>query len=113
MWDYLISLPWQLKFLIIAIFILVCILMGVFTLRSERRDAKKRKAINPERRYIRVQEVGLAVFLSWPVAIMLATRYELNGIIPAMSVLMMMAALIIFFIGLVGRQELRERETRK
>lgn len=113
MWDYLISLPWQLKLIVIAIFILACILMGVFTIRSGIRDAKKRKAINPERRYIRIQEIGLAVFLSWPVAMVLTDKYELNCIIPAMSVLMVMSAMIIFFIGLVGRQELKERREKK
>ena len=110
-WDYLISLPWQFKILLIGVFILACIVMGIFTIRANKRDAKKAKVSNPERRYMRIQELGLAVFVSLPVAMMLAIRYGLDYAIPQISVLLLFIALIIFFIGLVGRQELKERNT--
>ena len=67
-------------------------------------------AIRPERKYIRLQEIGLAHWLAWPTAMMLAAMYGLQHIIPVMSVLLLMVGVIIFAIGYVGRQELRERE---
>jgi len=51
----------------------------------------------------------MAIFLSWPVAMMLATMYGLDDIIPQISVLILAIAVIVFCIGLVGRQELKER----
>jgi len=69
--------------------------------------------INPElRKYIRIQIVGMAIFLSWPVAMMMATMYGLDYIIPQISALLIVVALIVFSIGLVGRQELREHNVK-
>jgi len=76
--------------------------------RSQKKDSQD--GISPElRRYIRIQIVGMAIFLSWPVAMMLATMYGLDDIIPQISVLILAIAVIVFCIGLVGRQELKER----
>lgn len=70
--------------------------------------------LDPElQKYIRIQTAGMAIFLSWPVAMMLAAMYGLDGIIPAISVVMIMVAMIIFFIGLVGRQELKEQRDKE
>jgi len=73
----------------------------------------RKDRVNPARKYIRLQEVGLAFFLSWPVAMMVATIYNLGYIIPIMSVLLIYIGVVIFAIGHVGRQELAERETKK
>lgn len=78
---------------------------------GQRKDSKL--SVSPElRKYIRLQEIGMAVFLSWPVAMMLAAMYGLDAIIPVMSVLLIMVAVIIFAIGHVGRQELKEQSRR-
>ena len=76
--------------------------------RGHRKDK-----VNPARKYIRLQEVGLAFLCAWPVAMQVAAMYGLDIIIPQISVLMLAASIIFFVIGHVGRQELRERETRK
>jgi len=55
----------------------------------------------------------MAIFLSWPVAMMLATMYGLDYIIPQISVVIISIAVVVFCIGLVGRQELREQNTGK
>jgi len=34
--------------------------------------------MNPERKFIRLQEIGLAHFLAWPVAMMIAVMLGLN-----------------------------------
>lgn len=70
--------------------------------------------VSPElRKIIRVQIVGMSIFLSWPVAMMLATMYGLDYIIPQISALLIIIALIVFAIGHVGRQELKERNARE
>lgn len=75
-------------------------------------DRENRKhPVDPEkRRYLRFMQVGLSCILAWPVAIMLAAMYGLKSLIPSVSVLMVMIGEIIFAIGYVGRQELRERK---
>ena len=76
------------------------------------RENRKLQVDASLRKYIRLQEIGMAVFLSWPVAMMLAAMYGLDAIIPVMSVLLIMVAVIIFAIGHVGRQELKEQSRR-
>jgi len=67
--------------------------------------------VDPEKRkYMRFMQVGLSCILAWPVAIMLAAMYGLENIVPIMSVLIVMIGVVIFAIGYVGAQELRERE---
>lgn len=81
---------------------------------AERTERENRKGgVNPERKYIRLQEIGLAFFLSWPVAMMVADMYDLQYIIPVMSVLLVYIGVTIFCIGHVGRQELKEQRERE
>ena len=75
--------------------------------RTGREDRKDR--VNPVQKYIRLQEIGLACWLAWPVAMILADMYGLASIIPIMSVLLLMVGVVIFAIGHVGRQELKTR----
>lgn len=77
---------------------------------TEKEDRSDKVA--EERKYLRIQYVGMGIFLSWPVAMVLAAMYGLDAIIPAMSVLLIMVAVIIFAIGHVGRQELKEQSRR-
>jgi hypothetical protein len=74
-----------------------------------KRESRKDR-VNPARKYIRLQEIGLAFFLSWPVAMMLAAMYHFEAIIGQITVLIIVAAVIFFAFGHVGRQELTERE---
>ena len=77
------------------------------------RDQKKHseRQITPElRTCIRLQTVGMSFVLAWPVAIILADMYGLESIIPIMSVLMVFTGVIIFAVGYIKRQELRERK---
>ena len=61
--------------------------------------------------FIRIQITGMAIFLSGPVAMILADMYGLKYIIPQLSVLIFYIAVIVFCIGQIGRQELKERNT--
>jgi hypothetical protein len=72
------------------------------------RESRKPQ-INPVRKYIWCQQVGMAIFFAWPVAIMLASMFDLDYIVVQMSVLMVGIAVLIFAIGHVGREELAER----
>ena len=72
-----------------------------------------KNGVNPEQKYIRIQIAGMAIFLSGPVAMQLATYYGLDYIIPQIAALLGIIALVVFFIGLVGKQELKERNTRE
>ena len=72
------------------------------------RESRKHP-VNPERKYIRLQEIGMAHWLTWPVAMMLADMYHVQHIIPIMSVLLIYIGVVIFAIGYVGRQKLREQ----
>ena len=76
--------------------------------RTGREDRKDK--VNPERRYIRLQEIGMACWLSWPVALMLMDMYDLHRLMAVVSVLLLYIGVIIFAIGHVGRQEFRARE---
>ena len=76
---------------------------------STERESGKDK-INPARRYIRLQEIGMSCWLSWSPAMMLADMYDVQRIIPAMSVLLLSIGTVIFAIGHEGRRELRAKE---
>jgi hypothetical protein len=58
-------------------------------------------------------QVGLSCILAWPVAIMLAAMYGLETEVPNMSVLMLTIGWIIFVMGHVGWQNLKERRQRE
>lgn len=62
------------------------------------------------RKYLRFQEVGLSIWLAWPVAIMVASMYGLDRAVGVISVFMIVIGAIVFAIGHYGRQELRERK---
>jgi len=55
-------------------------------------------------------QAGLSFIFAWPVAIMLAAMYGLKTLVPVVSVLMVMVGVLIFAIGAVGRQELRDKK---
>lgn len=74
------------------------------------REGRKDKVVNPERRYIRLQEIGMSCWLSWPVALMLADMYDLHRFMGIITVLLLYIGVVIFAIGHYGRQELRARE---
>ena len=67
-----------------------------------------KNVVNPEQKYIRIQIAGMAIFLSWPVAIYLAGYCRLNIAMDILTVLMVLTAVIVFSIGTVGKQELKE-----
>lgn len=77
------------------------------------RDDNKNKVVNPARKYIRLQEIGMSCWLSWPVALMLADMYDLHRFMHVMSVLLIYIGVAIFCIGHVGRQELRAKEDKQ
>jgi hypothetical protein len=77
-------------------------------LETIKREGRKDR-VNPARKYIRLQEIGLAFLCAWPVAMQIAEMYGLGGIIPQISVLMLMVAEIFFVIGYLGRKELKEK----
>jgi len=62
------------------------------------------------RKYLRFMEVGMAIFLAWPVAVVAAGTFGLNIRCDILSVLMIMVAVVVFAIGHVGRQELEEHK---
>ena len=72
-----------------------------------------KNGVSPEQKYIRIQITGMAIFLSWLPAVMLADMYGLRYIIPHLSVLILIISAFVFSFGTVGKQELRERNTRE
>jgi len=50
----------------------------------------------------------MGIFLSWPVAIQLVGYFRLNIHLDILSVLMVIVAVVVFAIGTVCRQEIRE-----
>ena len=60
-----------------------------------------------KRKYLRIQYVGMGIFLSWPVAMQLVLYFRLGIRLEILSVLMIMVAVVVFAIGTVGRQELK------
>lgn len=65
--------------------------------------------VNPERKYIRLQVVGMSFWLSIPVAMMLAIMFGLDSITGQISALLFVVGCVFFSFGLVGRQELAEK----
>jgi len=74
------------------------------------REGRKDKVVNPARKYIRLQEIGMSCWLSWPVALILADMYSLHRFMGIITVLLIYIGVVIFAIGHYGRQELRARE---
>jgi hypothetical protein len=69
--------------------------------------------VNPERRYIRLQEIGLSHFFAWPVAIMVAAMFGFDFWVPHISVLLITLSVVFFSAGHVGRQKLKEQRERE
>lgn len=80
------------------------------TNRGRQEDIGNPSASPELRKYIRIQIVGMSIFLSWPVAICFAEYFRLNINLGQLSVLMIMVAVVVFCVGLVGRQELKAQE---
>jgi hypothetical protein len=69
-----------------------------------------RHPLTPEkRRYLRFMQVGLSFWLAILPAMMLAAMYNLYQIMTIVPVFLYIIGSLIFFIGYVGRQELKER----
>jgi fatty acid desaturase len=64
---------------------------------------------NPEAKFIRLQEIGLAHFLAWLPALILLIMFNLTQWLWIMSVLLILSGWVFFCFGLVGRQELAEK----
>lgn len=80
--------------------------------RSQGKDSQDR--VSPKlRKYIRLQIVGMALFLSWPVAMMLADMYGLDFWIPHISILLVYGGVALFSVGDIGRRRLKEEEERE
>ena len=77
-------------------------------METTQRESRKHQ-VNPERKYIRLQEIGLSFWLSIPVAMMLAAMFALNTIIGQIAVLLFIVGCIFFSFGSVGREELKEQ----
>jgi hypothetical protein len=73
------------------------------------RESRKDR-VNPARKYIRLQIVGMAFGLAIPVMAILAGMYGFDRFVPQIAVLMLVIAVVIFGIGDIGRQELKERK---
>lgn len=81
-------------------------------MESAQRESRKHP-VNPERKYIRLQTVGMSFVLAWPVAMMLAAMYSLEFWIPHISVLLIIIGTAFFSTGHIGRQELKEQRERE
>lgn len=80
-------------------------------METDQRQDRKPEAALELRRCVRFQQAGWLMFCCWPVAAIVAAMCNLSTMaIGAMSVLMIMAAVIVFAIGHTGLQELKERE---
>ena len=66
-------------------------------------------SINPERKYIRLQVVGMSFGLSIPPAMVLTDMFNLTAYIAQISALLFVVGCVFFFFGLVGRQGLVEK----
>jgi ABC-type bacteriocin/lantibiotic exporter with double-glycine peptidase domain len=69
-----------------------------------------RQSVNPERKYIRLQEIGFSHFLAWPFALLIAGCMGLYAShLAVISVLICFSGITFFSIGHIGRKELAER----
>ena len=66
--------------------------------------------LDPEAKFKRCQEAGLSFFLAIPVALMLAAMFGLERWYGHISVLLGIIGAVFFSFGLIGRQELAEKE---
>ena len=73
------------------------------------RESRKDR-VNPARKYIRLQTIGMAFGLAIPVMVILAGMYGFDRFVPQIAVLMLMIAVVVFAIGDIGRQGLKERQ---
>jgi len=74
----------------------------------ERTQRESRKhAMNPEDMYIRLEVVGMSFGLSILPAIILACMLNLGAFIGQIVTLLFVVGCVLFFFGLVGRQELK------
>ena len=63
-------------------------------------------SVNPKRKYIRLQVVGMSFGLSILPAIMLAYMFNLGAFAGQIATLLAVVGCVFFSFGLVGRQEL-------
>jgi hypothetical protein len=73
-------------------------------------EGRTNQVVNPARKFIRLQEIGMSCWLSWPVAMMLADMYGVFPLMVVLSPLLLITGVVIFAIGHYGRQDLRARE---
>ena len=78
---------------------------------AQRKSCKH--SVNPERKYIRLQEIGLSHILAGPVAILVAAMFGFDFWIPHISVLLTMVGVAFFSAGHIGRQELKKQKERE
>lgn len=69
---------------------------------TERESCKH--SVNPERKYIRLQEVGLSFVLASPVAAILASMFDLDVLVPGILTLLIMIGIAFFSAGHIGRK---------
>jgi len=67
--------------------------------------------IDPEAKFMRLQEVGLSHILAAPVAMMLAGMFGLERWYAHIGIALCMLGWVVFCLGLVGRQELAAKDT--
>lgn len=80
----------------------------------ERTQRESRKQlVSPERRYMRLQVVGMSFGLSILPAIILACMFNLGAFVGQIATLLFVVGCAFFFFGLVGRQELKEQKGRE
>ena len=65
-----------------------------------------------ERKYLRIQYIGMGIFLSWPVAMQLVLYLRLGIRLDILTVLMVLGSAIVFAIGTDGREKLKEQGKR-
>jgi len=69
--------------------------------------------VNAERKYIRLEVVGMSFGLSILPAIILACMFNLGAFTGQIATLLFVVGCVFFFFGLVGRQELKEQRERE
>ena len=75
---------------------------------TDARESRKDR-VNPARKYIWLQTVGMAFGLAIPVMAILAGMYGFDRFAPQIAVLMLVIAVVAFAIGDIGRKQLQER----
>lgn len=76
--------------------------------------ANNKHKVSPERKYIRLQIVGLAFICAWPVAMILAAMFGISGrVIFQVSVLQVYGGIAFLCAGHIGQQELKKKSNEK